>query len=300
MSQTGGNKKDRKRNARKSPPLLVKRPKITNQIITEKQDLLKSVVSHSEKVIHQLLKNLHEADNVVREQPPPYYLTKLIKFLKDDIEPLADLIPLISTNAEKLGSLKTEFELHNEFIEGMKELHATLSETSTNVECAKDSPYHSIDRLIGNSVADSSRHIPSAPLAFDHPSDYNFQDHTALCGEEKLRRSSKLNDAIPTNHGDSPSEKCENVDYMFLFALTKARQWGENCIRKNWNQVCSTMTYYQTKFDIKHKLTSINMFIYFVLACLVAMCFLKLCAYYGHDVINQGIIWLIPKRRIPM
>ncbi|KAF6031770.1 hypothetical protein EB796_009927 [Bugula neritina] len=92
---------------------------ITYETIKQRQDLQKSVLRHTNKLINQLLKNLNEADNVIKKNLSPGHLQRLISYLRNDIEPLPGFVSRISLHAENLGSMKKEFELQKAFNESL-------------------------------------------------------------------------------------------------------------------------------------------------------------------------------------
>lgn len=119
---------------------------LTFETIKQREDLQNSVLKHSNRLIGQLLKNLDEAENVVHRRLSPSHLERLIRYLRDDIQPLRDFITRISLHAEKLGSLRKEYELQALYGERIKEFQASLTQCSSHSESSSSLTRYIIGR----------------------------------------------------------------------------------------------------------------------------------------------------------
>ncbi|XP_067928296.1 uncharacterized protein [Watersipora subatra] len=117
-------------------------PVISSDTIRQREELQKSVLKHTNRLINQLLKNLDEADNVIKKRLSPSHLERLINYLRDDIQPLRGFINKISVHAENLGSMKKEYELQGAGGEGLR----TLSLSTTNSDSNSSFTRYMFDR----------------------------------------------------------------------------------------------------------------------------------------------------------
>ena len=138
---------------------IYKRTVITAETIKQREELQKSVLKHTNRLINQLLKNLDEADNVIKKKLSPSHLQRLIDYLRDDIQPLRGFINKISLHAENLGTLKKEYELQG--ASGEPSLH-NLSFSTTASESNSSFTRYMFDRR-ARAVSDENVNSPSPP-----------------------------------------------------------------------------------------------------------------------------------------
>lgn len=264
---------------RRSP--LIRQSSITNEIIKQKEELLKSVIVHSENVISQLLQNLREVEGLAKDERPPSHLVRLVRYLRDDIEPLSDLIPLIRLNAEKVGSLKAEYKLQREFSEAIKELYTTLSATRSHVECTycklkgykpDVNPYAREVNMVGNTL--NPRYITPS-VSFDNSHDLRNchlrmdGDNTALSQSIKVHK----NNATMKHHFETGA-------------------------RLIWRKVKPTLQYCKFKMVTGKTLMQKNM--YLIFGFLSFVYFIKLALSVSCGLVDLLTFWFVPKRPIPM
>ena len=115
-----------------TPSPMQQKTAITHDTIVQRQELQKSLLKHSNRLIDQLLKNLDVADNLVKRKLSPSHIERQINYLRADIEPLRGFISRISLHAQNLGAMKKEHELQGAFTEGMNNLYTSLSSTGSD------------------------------------------------------------------------------------------------------------------------------------------------------------------------
>lgn len=285
--------------SRRSP--FIRRSKITNEIIQQKAELLKAVVAHSEKVISQLLGNLCEAEKAAKDKPSPFYLTRLLRYLKDDIEPLADLIPLISLNAEKLGSLKAEFMLQKEFSDGMKQLYTTLSascvEGTSHISAYKtDIDSHLQDKLLDNTP--NPRYSTSSEQELTKTTQLNKNSSVKKHSVQNMCQQSLKPFASSHMSGDKATvPRIDGISTADGDNIFTARQPSD--VRRVCHKVVSMMLHYSSKIGIRRHfiLKNTSLLLAFLLLFLY---FMKVILSFGCEVINYTTSWFIPTRHIPM
>lgn len=79
--------------------------------IQQREDLQLSALDHVERMVAHLLRSIEEANAVVKKGLSPVHIRRVLDYLREDIEPLGDLIRRISATSEQLGSLRREYEL---------------------------------------------------------------------------------------------------------------------------------------------------------------------------------------------
>ena len=96
-----------------TPSPMQQKTAITHDTIVQRQELQKSLLKHSNRLIDQLLKNLDVADNLVKRKLSPSHIERQINYLRADIEPLRGFISRISLHAQNLGAMKKDDDAIN-------------------------------------------------------------------------------------------------------------------------------------------------------------------------------------------